>query len=84
MWQVRSSRASFLLIYSRNTCGYLLTAKTPSVADLLNKVGDYEGLIVRSATKVSAEVFKAGKNLKIVGRAGVGVDNVDVDEATRR
>jgi D-3-phosphoglycerate dehydrogenase / 2-oxoglutarate reductase len=54
------------------------------VAELLKQVGEYEGLIVRSATKVTAEVFQAGKKLKIVGRAGVGVDNVDLDEATRR
>ena len=45
---------------------------------------DYDGLIIRSATKVTAEVIEAGKNLKVVGRAGVGVDNVDVDAATKR
>ncbi|XP_068102785.1 D-3-phosphoglycerate dehydrogenase isoform X2 [Hyperolius riggenbachi] len=46
-------------------------------------IKDYDGLIVRSATKVSAEVLKAGKRLKLVGRAGTGVDNVDVDAATK-
>jgi D-3-phosphoglycerate dehydrogenase len=47
-------------------------------------VGRYDALIVRSATKVTAEVIAAGTNLKVIGRAGVGVDNVDVDAATRR
>ena len=47
-------------------------------------VGDYDALIVRSATKVTAEVIDPPTKLKVVGRAGVGVDNVDVDAATRR
>jgi len=47
-------------------------------------IGDYDALIVRSATKVTADVIDAGKRLKVIGRAGVGVDNVDVDAATRR
>lgn len=51
---------------------------------LLETIGDYDALIVRSATQVNADVIKAGRKLKIVGRAGVGVDNVDVDAATQR
>ena len=47
-------------------------------------IGDYEALIVRSATKVTADVIERGTRLKVIGRAGVGVDNVDVDAATRR
>ncbi len=47
-------------------------------------LGDYEALIVRSATKVTAAVIESGTKLKVIGRAGVGVDNVDVDAATRR
>jgi D-3-phosphoglycerate dehydrogenase len=47
-------------------------------------VGDYEALVVRSQTQVSAEVIQAGKKLQVIGRAGVGVDNIDVEEATRR
>lgn len=39
-------------------------------------------MIVRSATKVTAEVIKAGKNLKIIGRAGTGVDNIDIPAAS--
>jgi D-3-phosphoglycerate dehydrogenase / 2-oxoglutarate reductase len=47
-------------------------------------VGAYDALIVRSATKVTADVIARGDRLKVIGRAGVGVDNVDVDAATRR
>jgi D-3-phosphoglycerate dehydrogenase / 2-oxoglutarate reductase len=47
-------------------------------------IGRYDALIVRSATKVTADVINAGARLKVIGRAGVGVDNVDVDAATRR
>lgn len=45
---------------------------------------DYDGLVVRSATKVTADVINAADNLKIIGRAGTGVDNVDVDAATKK
>ncbi|TKX21065.1 D-3-phosphoglycerate dehydrogenase-2 [Elsinoe australis] len=51
--------------------------------DLLDCIGEYEALIVRSETKVNAAVLAAGKRLKVVARAGVGVDNVDVDAATK-
>ena len=44
----------------------------------------YDGLIVRSATKVTADVIKAGKKLKIIGRAGTGVDNIDLDASTEQ
>ncbi|XP_018092235.1 D-3-phosphoglycerate dehydrogenase isoform X2 [Xenopus laevis] len=50
---------------------------------LLSLIQDYDGLIVRSATKVTAEVLTAGSRLKLVGRAGTGVDNVDVECATK-
>jgi len=50
--------------------------------ELLNIIGDYDGLAVRSATKVNAEVLKAAKRLKVIGRAGIGVDNIDVPAAT--
>jgi len=51
--------------------------------DLKAILGEYDGLIVRSATKVTADVIEAGKNLKVIGRAGTGVDNIDVEAATR-
>ena len=47
-------------------------------------IGDYDALVVRSQTKVSAEVIDAGKKLQVIARAGVGIDNVDVGTATRR
>uniref|UniRef100_A0A673WGL3 phosphoglycerate dehydrogenase n=1 Tax=Salmo trutta TaxID=8032 RepID=A0A673WGL3_SALTR len=50
--------------------------------DLIAEIKDYDGLVVRSATKVTADVINAAGNLKIIGRAGTGVDNVDVDAAT--
>lgn len=49
--------------------------------DLLKVVGEYDALIVRGRTKVTEPVFAAGKNLKVVGRAGVGVDNIDLNAA---
>lgn len=51
---------------------------------LLRVVAEYAALVVRSATKVTAEVIEAGTNLRVVGRAGSGVDNIDVDAATKR
>ena len=53
-------------------------------AELKAIIGEYDALAVRSATKVTAEILEAGKKLKVVGRAGVGVDNVDLAVANRR
>jgi D-3-phosphoglycerate dehydrogenase len=52
--------------------------------DLTAKIGDYDGIVIRSATKLTADVLDRAERLKVIGRAGVGVDNVDVDAATRR
>ena len=52
--------------------------------DLLAVIADYDALLVRSATKVTAEVISAGRRLRVIGRAGTGVDNIDVEAATRR
>lgn len=46
-------------------------------------IGDYDALIVRSETKVSADIIERGEKLKVIGRAGIGIDNIDVDAATR-
>ncbi len=51
--------------------------------ELISTIGDYEALVVRSQTKVSAKVIEAGRKLQVIARAGIGVDNIDVDEATR-
>lgn len=53
-------------------------------AALIATLGDYDALVVRSATKVTAEVIAAGSQLRVIGRAGTGVDNIDVDAATTR
>jgi D-3-phosphoglycerate dehydrogenase len=50
--------------------------------EILKIIGDYDGLAVRSATKATAALIKAGKKLKVIGRAGIGVDNVDIPAAT--
>ncbi|MCW5699076.1 MAG: phosphoglycerate dehydrogenase [Rhodospirillales bacterium] len=52
--------------------------------ELKDCIGDYDGLAVRSATKATAEILEAARNLKVIGRAGIGVDNVDVPAATSR
>ena len=52
--------------------------------EIISTIGDYEALVVRSQTQVSAKVIEAGKKLQVIARAGVGVDNIDVEEATRR
>jgi D-3-phosphoglycerate dehydrogenase len=53
-------------------------------AELREIIGEYDGLAVRSATKVTREVLDAAPRLRVVGRAGIGVDNVDVTSATAR
>lgn len=55
-----------------------------SPAELMNIIGEYEGLVVRSATKVTADVIARATKMKIIGRAGTGVDNIDVPAATRK
>jgi D-3-phosphoglycerate dehydrogenase len=59
-------------------------SKRLSEAELLPIVADVDALVVRSETKVTAKVLEAATRLKVVGRAGVGVDNVDVEAATQR
>lgn len=51
-------------------------------SDFSASVQNCDGLIVRSGTKVTADVIQAGKKLKLIGRAGTGVDNIDVEAAT--
>ena len=55
-----------------------------SELDLAERIGEYDALIVRSGTKVTEELLDRAERLKVIGRAGVGVDNVDVAAATRR
>ncbi|MGQ0531745.1 MAG: phosphoglycerate dehydrogenase [Caulobacteraceae bacterium] len=52
--------------------------------ELLAIIGQYDGLAVRSNTKVTADVIAAAKNLRVIGRAGIGVDNIDIPAATQK
>jgi D-3-phosphoglycerate dehydrogenase / 2-oxoglutarate reductase len=52
--------------------------------ELAERIGDYDGIVIRSATKMTAELIDRGGRLRAIGRAGVGVDNVDVAAATKR
>jgi len=52
--------------------------------ELIACIGQYDGLAIRSATKVTADVLEAATNLKVIGRAGIGVDNVDIPAASAR
>ena len=53
-------------------------------SDLAEVIGLYDAIVIRSATKLTAELIEKAERLKVIGRAGVGVDNVDVEAATRR
>lgn len=67
------------------SAGHVVDVRLGMAAEeILETIPEYDALIVRSATKVTREVIQAGSNLKIIGRAGVGVDNVDVEAATER
>lgn len=55
-----------------------------SPEELSKIIGEYDGLVVRSATTVTADIIDAATNLKVIGRAGVGVDNIDVAAATKK
>ena len=55
-----------------------------SAEDLLECIGGYDALIVRSATRVTSQVIEKGAKLKVIGRAGTGVDNIDVNAATKK
>jgi len=53
-------------------------------SDLAETIGRYDAIVIRSATSLTAELIERAERLKVIGRAGVGIDNVDVDAATRR
>ena len=61
--------------------GFELTQKTLSPEELLATIGDFDAIIVRSATKVTKVVIEAGTNLKVIARGGVGLDNIDIEWA---
>lgn len=60
----------------------VITGKSPE--ELAAMIGQYDGLAIRSSTKVTAEILEAATNLKVIGRAGIGVDNVDIPAASAK
>jgi D-3-phosphoglycerate dehydrogenase len=60
-----------------------VVSKLPE-AELIKRIVDFDALVVRSETRVTAPIIEAGRKLRVVGRAGVGVDNIDVPAATRK
>ncbi len=65
--------------------GFEVEVKTDHTKEeLIAKIRNYDALIVRSQTKVTGDIIEAASNLKVIGRAGVGVDNVDVETATKK
>jgi D-3-phosphoglycerate dehydrogenase / 2-oxoglutarate reductase len=69
----------------RQEPGWQVDVKTNlNPAHLLDIVGDYDGLVIRSNTKIKTEVIKVARKLKVIGRAGTGVDNVDLEAATKK
>ncbi len=65
--------------------GFEVDVKTGLPPDELKKIiGDYDALVIRSATKVTADLLEAADNLKVIGRAGIGLDNVDIPAATKK
>ncbi len=63
---------------------YEVTAKFHEKDELLDVISNFDAIIVRGKTKVTKEVIEKGENLKAIGRAGIGVDNIDMDYATER
>lgn len=69
----------------RETAGIEVDVRTGlSPLQLEGIIGAYDALVIRSATKVTDEILEAGKQLKVIGRAGIGLDNVDIPAATKR
>jgi D-3-phosphoglycerate dehydrogenase len=70
-------------IFRENGCDVdVITGKTPD--ELAAIIGDYDGLAIRSSTKVTKAILDAATNLKVIGRAGIGVDNVDIPYASAK
>ena len=69
----------------QRTPGFEVDVRIGLKPDALKKiVADYDGWVIRSGTKITAELIEAAKNLKVIGRAGVGFENIDVDAASKK
>ena len=75
--------AGLALLDAANDVQYTVM-KLPPPEKLIEVIGEYDGVITRSGTAMTADVFAAAKKLRVSGRAGVGMDNVDIDAATLR
>ena len=51
---------------------------------LAERISEYDGLVIRSTTKITSNILKKAKNLKVIGRAGIGVDNIDIMAASKK
>jgi len=76
-------RAGLTLLEGAGDVQYDLV-NLPDPGKLLETIGDYDAVITRSGTPLTAPVFQAARRLKVAGRAGVGLDNIDIDAATRQ
>ena len=79
-----SSSASRSPSRASSSCGSASRSSRTRSRDLGSIIGDYDAIVIRSATTLDAALIERADRLKVIGRAGVGVDNVDVDAATRR
>ena len=74
-----SKEAEKIFLANNIPCDIKTGLKENEIVDI---VDDYNGIVVRSATKITKNIIDAGKNLKVLGRAGIGVDNIDISAAT--
>ena len=82
---VTDSLAPEGLAVFENAEGFEVDVKLDLKPNELKKIcGEYDGWVIRSGTKITAELIEAAKNLKVIGRAGVGYENIDADAATKR
>jgi D-3-phosphoglycerate dehydrogenase len=82
---VSDNLSEFGIKIFQETEGIEVDVKTGLSPEALKSIiGDYDALVIRSATKVTEDLLDAAKKLKVVGRAGIGLDNVDIPAATRR
>src|ERR1044072_5170519 len=69
----------------KNADGFEVDVRVGLKPDELKRIcGAYDGWVIRSGTKITAELIEAAKNLKVIGRAGVGFENIDVDTASKK
>src|SRR5215470_20037106 len=78
------SDASVQIFKDRGVETVFMPKLGPDKEKLAEMIGDFDGLAIRSATKVTPKILDKAKRLKVIGRAGIGVDNVDIPAATAK